>query len=185
MGEIEKIEVKIPSDGYDGKALTNLVNMIRSWQYLLAKAMGSEVLSASDNLVEELEGAKPETKADFMESLKSCGKDALKGVKITAKEITFTFPSDNQIRPIDYTELASAMCREAKERRSIQPKPHEPENEKYAMRTWLVRIGFGPENPEPRTAFLRRLKGNCAFKTEEQLRAATIKVREARHENAK
>ena len=116
-----------------------------------------------------------------MESLKSCGKDALKGVKITAKEITFTFPSDNQIRPIDYTELASAMCREAKERRSIQPKPHEPENEKYAMRTWLVRIGFGPENPEPRTAFLRRLKGNCAFKTQEQLRAATIKTREARH----
>ena len=74
---------------------------------------------------------------EIMESLKSCGKDALKGVKITAKEITFTFPSDNQIRPIDYTELASAMCREAKERRSIQPKPHEPENEKYAMRTWI------------------------------------------------
>ena len=43
-----------------------ICDMIRSWQYLLAKAMGSEVLSASDNLVEELEGAKPETKADFM-----------------------------------------------------------------------------------------------------------------------
>lgn len=179
----DKIKVKIPTKGFDGRSLTNLVNMIRSRQYLISKSIGKGAISASDNLIAELEGAAPVATDDFLESLKSCGDDALTGVIITEKDITFVFPSDEEglIRPMDYTELASAMCEEAKARKRISAKPHEPENEKYAMRTWLMRLGFDKENPGPRIAFLRRLKGNCAFKTQEQLRQATIKAREARH----
>ena len=40
------------------------------------------------------------------------------------------------------------------------------ENKKYAMRTWLLRLGFiGDEFKTARELFMSRLDGNCAWRT--------------------
>ena len=55
----------------------------------------------------------------------------------------------------------------AKEVRTASPKPQQNENPKYAMRTWLLRLGFiGDEFKTAREHFTTRLDGDAAFRTE-------------------
>jgi hypothetical protein len=53
----------------------------------------------------------------------------------------------------------------AKTLKSASPKPQQTENPKYAMRTWLLRLGFiGEEFATARDFLTRRLTGNGAFR---------------------
>ena len=59
------------------------------------------------------------------------------------------------------------MVKAAKEQKKINPKETIEENEKYYMRSWLVRLGFdGKEGKEVRDILLSKLKGHTAFRTE-------------------
>ena len=54
----------------------------------------------------------------------------------------------------------------AKEVRSASPKPQQTENPKYAMRTWLLRLGFiGDEFKTARELYTKRLEGDAAFRS--------------------
>ena len=53
----------------------------------------------------------------------------------------------------------------AKTVRTASPKPQQNENPKYAMRTWLLRLGFiGDEFKTARDLFTKRLDGDAAFR---------------------
>ena len=65
-----------------------------------------------------------------------------------------------------YIQLCLALSQMAKEVRTASPKPQQNENPKYAMRTWLLRLGFiGDEFKTARDLFTKRLDGNAAFRT--------------------
>ena len=54
----------------------------------------------------------------------------------------------------------------AKEIKYASPKPQQNENPKYAMRTWLLRLGFiGEEFKTARNTLTKRLEGDTAFRT--------------------
>ena len=64
-----------------------------------------------------------------------------------------------------YIQLCLALSQMAKDSRKASPKPQQTENPKYAMRTWLLRLGFiGPEFETARELYTRRLDGNSAFR---------------------
>jgi len=64
-----------------------------------------------------------------------------------------------------YAQLAAALVNMAKESKHITAKPKEVENEKFAFRVFLIRLGFvGDEFKVARKLLLKRLKGNSAFK---------------------
>ena len=64
-----------------------------------------------------------------------------------------------------YIQLCLAMSNMAKEARSISVKPQQTENEKFAMRTWLMRMGFiGEEFATARDFLTRNLDGDAAFR---------------------
>lgn len=64
-----------------------------------------------------------------------------------------------------YTQFLSALVKMAKEQQRITAKPAEVENEKYAFRCFLLRLGFiGEEYAQARKLLLSRLSGNTAFK---------------------
>lgn len=66
-----------------------------------------------------------------------------------------------------YIQLCLALSQMAKEVRTASPKPQQNENPKYAMRTWLLRLGFiGDEFKTAREILTRRLDGDAAFRTE-------------------
>ena len=64
-----------------------------------------------------------------------------------------------------YIQLCLALSQMAKEVRSASPKPQQNENPKYAMRTWLLRLGFiGEEFATARDFLTRNLAGDAAFR---------------------
>ena len=64
-----------------------------------------------------------------------------------------------------YIQLCLALGQMAKSLKSASPKPQQTDNPKYAMRTWLLRLGFiGEEFATARDLLTRRLAGNAAFR---------------------
>ena len=65
-----------------------------------------------------------------------------------------------------YIQLCLALSQMAKEVRTASPKPQQNENPKYAMRTWLLRLGFiGDEFKTAREHLTKRLDGDAAFRS--------------------
>lgn len=64
-----------------------------------------------------------------------------------------------------YIQLCLALSQLAKTVRTASAKPQQTENPKYAMRTWLLRLGFiGEEFATARDLLTRRLDGDAAFR---------------------
>lgn len=65
-----------------------------------------------------------------------------------------------------YIQLCLALSEMAKEVHGASAKPQQHENPKYAMRTWLLRLGFiGPEFATAREFLTKRLSGDASFRT--------------------
>ncbi len=64
-----------------------------------------------------------------------------------------------------YIQLCLALSQMAKLVKTASPKPQQNDNPKYAMRTWLLRLGFiGEEFATARDILTRRLAGDAAFR---------------------
>jgi hypothetical protein len=64
-----------------------------------------------------------------------------------------------------YTTLIAKLCEAAKSKTRVTAKEQAFENPKYAMRCWLLSLGFiGPEYKASRKVLLRNLSGSSAFK---------------------
>ena len=64
-----------------------------------------------------------------------------------------------------YIQLCLALSQMAKEVKCASPKETQKENPKYAMRTWLLRLGFiGDEFKTARDILTRNLEGDAAFR---------------------
>lgn len=65
-----------------------------------------------------------------------------------------------------YTHLIAALCDMARNQKRITAKDKDTDNDKYAFRCFLLRLGFiGAEYKEERKILLRNLAGNGAFKS--------------------
>ena len=64
-----------------------------------------------------------------------------------------------------YIQLCLALSEMAKEVKTASAKPQQTENPKFAMRTWLMRLGFiGEEFATARDFLTRNLTGDAAFR---------------------
>lgn len=64
-----------------------------------------------------------------------------------------------------YIQLCLALSQMAKQAKSASPVQPQTENEKFAMRTWLIRLGFvGDEFKTARDLLTRRLSGDLAWR---------------------
>lgn len=62
-------------------------------------------------------------------------------------------------------QLCLAMSQLAKQIRTASPKPQQTENEAYAFRCWMLRLGFiGDEFKTAREFYLANMGGNCAWR---------------------
>ena len=64
-----------------------------------------------------------------------------------------------------YIQLCLALSSQAKAAKSASPKEPQVENPRFAMRTWLIRLGFvGEEFETAREVLTRNLEGDAAFR---------------------
>ena len=65
-----------------------------------------------------------------------------------------------------YTQFVAAICKMSTEQKRITARVREVDNEKYAFRCFLLRLGFiGEEFKQSRKILLSNLDGSSAFKT--------------------
>ena len=165
--EIEETTVSLPADGMAVEGFKNLIYLIHSKQYLINRAFAEEVFRIPAALVEELGGAEVSDTETFLQAFQKHAGEC-QGISFPDGKATFTLPAINDPDMIRaFTNLAAAMAQQAKEQKRISPKETIEENEKYYMRIWLLRLGFGgAEGKEVRNLILKNLKGNSAFRTE-------------------
>lgn len=84
-------------------------------------------------------------------------------------EDSVSFPWFSKVEPeeaMTYTKFITAICEMTMKQKRITAKPKENENEKYAFRCFLLRLGFiGDEYKADRKLLLSKLNGSSAFKS--------------------
>ena len=89
-------------------------------------------------------------------------------IRIEIKEDRVAFPWFTEAEPesaMVYTNFIAALCRMSKESKRITATAKEVENEKYAFRCFLLRLGFiGADYKKDRKILLQNLSGSAAFR---------------------
>lgn len=168
------LELAFPTSQHNGVSLRNLVNLIYSRGRLISKATGG-YFHVEEDLIETLrDDSCTYTVANFIETLKGyeaqCG-TAMDGLVITDEKVSFTgFPTAPDYDHLTaFGHLAILMNQQAISQKRIQAKDVNDENEKYAFRTWLLRLGMnGPDFKETRKILMKNLTGHAAFRTDEE-----------------
>ena len=166
--EIEETTVSLPVEGMTAEGFKNLIFLIHSKQYLINRAFAEEVFRIPAELTEELGRAEvPDTEA-FLRIFQSHA-EGCKGISFPDGKMAFPLPAINDPDMIKaFTHLTAAMAQQARGQKRIRPDEAIEENEKYYMRIWLLRLGFGgKEGKEVRNLLLKNLKGHSAFRTDE------------------
>ena len=166
--EADETTVSIPVEGMTAEGLKNLIFLTHSKQYLINRAFAEEVFRIPAELAEALGGTEVPDAETFLQTFQSHA-EGCRGVSFQDGKATFTLPTADDPDMIKaFTHLTAAMVRQAKEQKRISPKETIEENEKYYMRIWLLRLGFGgKEGKEVRDLLMKKLKGNSAFRTDE------------------
>jgi len=97
---------------------------------------------------------------------KALGTDSLPITEHTDRiEFGWFRPTDEQAEIGAYYQLVQRLCEMAKTQKRVIATEQPVENEKYAFRCFLLRLGFiGAEYKEARKILLKNLSGNSAFK---------------------
>lgn len=167
QAEADETTVSLPVEGMTVEGLKNLIYLIHSKQYLINRAFAEEVFRIPAALVETLGSPEVSSTEAFEQAFQNHA-EGCKGIGFTDGNAAFTLPAINDPDMIlAFTHLAAAMAQQAREQRRISPKETIEENEKYYMRIWLLRLGFGgAEGKTVRNLLLKNLKGHSAFRTE-------------------
>ena len=89
-------------------------------------------------------------------------------IEVTEDKVNFpwwdTMPEDFE-EITTYTNFLASLCRMSREQKRITAKEKTVDNEKYAFRCFLLRLGFiGAEYKKDRKILLKNLTGSSAFK---------------------
>lgn len=150
--------------------MKNLIFMLHSKQYLLNRALGSELLHISDAIVNRLMEYRPadmDAFATMLGDFKALGD--LSGFELAGDNVSMTFPFDetHPEQSVIYAELFCRIVRLAKAATRVNSEMQKPENEKYYLRSWLIRLGMGGSDfKEARHLLLHNLTGYAAFPTD-------------------
>lgn len=90
-------------------------------------------------------------------------------IRLTVMEDAVSFPwfpfTANPDETAAYTEFVEKLCGMARRMKRVSGKPTETDNDKYAFRCFLLRLGFiGDEYKAARKILLKNLTGNSAFR---------------------
>ena len=97
---------------------------------------------------------------------KSLGTDSLPMTEHSDRiEFGWFRPTDDQAELAAYYQLVKGLCELARIQKRVSESEQQVENEKYAFRCFLLRLGFiGQDYKDSRRVLLKRLTGNAAFR---------------------
>lgn len=172
------------ADDFTAENLRNLIYMLYAKQYLLNQVTQTQNLLIRTALITRLR-EQEELTLDLIQAalLDSKAAGGVVGFEYQNGKVSMAFPFDES-KPLEwavYGELLSKIVAAARDAKRVQPTIQKPENEKYAMRSWLLRLGYvGPAFKSSRQVLMQNLKGQAAFATEEKATAHREKYAQIR-----
>ena len=102
---------------------------------------------------------------------KALGTDRLPITEHTDRiEFGWFQPTNDQAELASYYQLLHGLCELARTQKRASATEQDVENEKYAFRCFLLRLGFiGAEYKEARKILLKKLTGNAAFRIAQEV----------------
>lgn len=167
--DIDNLEVKLDIGDHTGISLKNIINMLYSKQNLIGMAFETNESLMDDSFVKDLDNQSVEDLAGLEAAIKKIGANRCPGFEIDFAKKTFSFwLMGTELTPekIDaFKDLCASITEYAKTLKRTSFKQAQLDNPKYALRTWLTRIGLnGPEYKEARKTLLKHLEGSGAFR---------------------
>lgn len=169
LEELRGFEVKLNFEEHTADSLKNIINMLYSKQRLIMMAFETEEAFMDDGFAEDLN--KPEIKdlEGLKEALEELEINRCPGFQIDFDEKAFTFKLHssnlNPERIKAFQDLCVLIANYGRTLSRASYKQAQDDNPKYALRTWLIRIGMnGPEYKETRKTLLKHLEGSGAFR---------------------
>ena len=183
-----RTEISLPLGHHTVQTLTNLICMIHSRGTLLSKATGG-AFSADQTLVDEIGGHEFRSIYELIAFIRQWEETnpELQGIRFADDKLIFD--GFGEAADADHAQafmrLATAMNHMALTQKRVQAKDVDDSNEKYAMRIWLVRIGFGgADHKTDRRVLMENLSGHSAFRNDEE-KAKWTERQKAKREAAK
>lgn len=182
-------EISFPLSQHTVQSLTNLICMIHSRGALLSKATGGQFFadkSLADAILDDKNFRSVHELIAYIREWEETNPE-LKGIRFDDEKLIFDGFGDalDTDHVQAFTNLAAAMNSMAITQKRVQAKDVDDSNEKYAMRVWLVRIGFGgADHKTDRRILLERLTGHTAFRNDEE-REKWTERQKAKREAAK
>lgn len=159
-------------DDHNGNSLRNVVNLIWCKQRLIQKALGRETDILPESLVSVLNAVPIESLDDFAKAVNdgidtgTIVGDSDLDFDVAEKTVSFSFSNAS----VDFNDVAAfiALCwqinEQGKRQKFTSTKQKEVENDKYAMRCFLLKLGFvGEAFKVERKVLLAKLDGNAAY----------------------
>ena len=183
------VTVAFPLADHTVQSLTNLICMIHARGALLSKATGGEFFadkSLADAILDNKTFRNIHELIAYIREWEETNPE-LKGIRFADDKLIFDgfgeAPDADHVQA--FTNLAAAMNGMAIMQKRVQAKDVDDSNEKYAMRVWLVRIGFGgADHKTDRRILLEHLTGHTAFRNDEE-RVKWTERQKAKREAAK
>lgn len=165
-------EIGFPLTDHTVQSLTNLICMIHSRGALISKATGGEFY-ADQTLVDDIAGHNFRSTHELIAFIREWEETnpELQGIRFADDKLIFSgFGAATDAEHVQtFMKLAAAMNKMAITQKRVQAKDVVDSNEKYAMRIWLVRIGFGgAEYKADRRILMEHLTGHTAFRNDEE-----------------
>lgn len=163
-----EVNVVVPTQELTAGQLRNIVYLAHAKQYLLNRVFGQEFWTIDDDLVQRLADENPTEREAFM-SVFDGFRSTCKGITFDDRQVTLTYPKQEDAdKNAALSKLMGNMVKAAAESKRVNPATVIEENEKYYLRSWLLRVGFaGADGKAGRQVLLAGLKGHTAFRTPE------------------
>lgn len=161
----DSLTISLPMAHHSVDSLRRLINLIYSRGPLLTKSTGG-AFGCDRELITALDAAGIVKMEEFISMVTEHG--GLTGLTFEDGKVNFTgFPmTDDPDRSKAFMQLASLMNKHAIGMKRIQAKEVNDENEKYAFRIWLLRLGMNSdEYKTTRKVLMQNLSGHTAFRT--------------------
>lgn len=188
------VHIHIGAQGHTAQSLRNLANIMASREQLIGKAIriGQNRMTycqvTDQDFLKRLNRKKPQTMAELKRVWYNDNDDYhrhyddtryhMLNLHATFTKGTVEFRLFNFAKPANgkqngihagelkaWIQLCMAMSQQAKMVKTASPKQPQVENEKFAMRTWMNRLGLiGEEFKTARTLLMRNLDGDAAWR---------------------
>lgn len=181
------LSISVPLEGHSEKSIVNLLHIFCSREKLINRSVGcNHAFCMNKKFVDALDKEPPESVEEIYEKLDDAGgADINRGIMFEEDKITFTgFPQTKDPDLVKaYLQLVELINKSALTQQRVVKDKNHSNNEKYAFRVWLIRMGMvGDDYKLTRKLLLKNMPGNSAFRTNDQAEAFKEKMKEKREE---